>query len=378
MLPPDYLINRIDEITAMYSDLETAILADIARRLRDTLAVDGTAELIPSSAYQAEQLNQAGMLRGEIIRRIAEINDMSREEVRKLFNDAAITTRRYDDRVYRAAGLDPVPVMQSPSMLRILEAGISREIGSLQRLTGTFALNAEDRFGELLNLGYNMTVSGAQSPQQAIAAAVDDLAREGVKVFSYASGRAISLEAAVRMNVLTAANQTAAKITEETMREMGVSLVRTTAHVGARTHKDGGFKDHSLWQGRVFRWAEMAQNTLQSTVDGDIINKQGNAQGDIRDKIRIDSKQFGKKIGKHSRDYGLDPTKHEDREKMREIINDIVDNSTEIRRGVWPGQGEVDFHIKDADVVIVRDGVFVSILKSGITNPKVVNAKKVS
>ncbi len=62
-------------------------------------------------------------------------------------------------------------------------------------------------------------------------------------------------------------------------------------------------------------------------------------------------KQFGKKIGKHAKDYGLDPSKEADREKMHEIIDDIIENHSEKRSGSWRGQEkEVDFYIKDEDV----------------------------
>jgi len=102
--------------------------------------------------------------------------------------------------------------------------------------------------------------------------------------------------------------------------------------------------------------------------------------------LNIDPKQFGGKIGKHAQDFGLDPSDADDRERMADIINDIVDNYDEIRHGTWPGQGEelpdgrhspgeVDFYIKGNDVVIVNNGKFVSILKDGTSNAKIIRAK---
>lgn len=88
-------------------------------------------------------------------------------------------------------------------------------------------------------------------------------------------------------------------------------------------------------------------------------------------------KQFGKKIGKHAKDYGLDPSKETDREKMHEIINDIVDNYDEIRSGTWRGQeNEVDFYIKGEDVVVrSKEKEFITILKGGVNNARVKNAR---
>jgi len=93
--------------------------------------------------------------------------------------------------------------------------------------------------------------------------------------------------------------------------------------------------------------------------------------------LNVDSKQFGMKIGKHAEDYGLDPSNPAHREQMRHIINDTIGNYTEMRRGTWPGQnGEVTFYIRGNDVVIANGMNFVSILKDGVTNAKVMRARR--
>src|SRR5262249_52267905 len=40
-------------------------------------------------------------------------------------------------------------------------------------------------------------------------------------------------------------------------------------------------------------------------------------------KLKVDDEQFGKKVGKHASDFGLDPSKPEDRKAVREKIDDI-------------------------------------------------------
>lgn len=90
------------------------------------------------------------------------------------------------------------------------------------------------------------------------------------------------------------------------------------------------------------------------------------------------SKQFGKKTGKHAYDYGLDPSSAEDRETLRGIIQNITDHATEQRIGEWRGYSdEVIFHILGEDVVITdQTGAFISILKGGINNARIKNARK--
>ena len=89
-------------------------------------------------------------------------------------------------------------------------------------------------------------------------------------------------------------------------------------------------------------------------------------------------KQFGKKAGKHAYDFGLDPSSEADRETLRGFIQNISDRATEQRIGEWRGyQDEVVFHILGDDVVITEQtGEFISILKGGIKNARVKNARK--
>ena len=90
------------------------------------------------------------------------------------------------------------------------------------------------------------------------------------------------------------------------------------------------------------------------------------------------SKQFGKKLGRHALDFELDPSNPDDRIKFENIINSIVDNADEVRIGNWRGQEkEVLFHIRNKDVVITdQNNEFITILKDGVTNERVKNARR--
>lgn len=51
--------------------------------------------------------------------------------------------------------------------------------------------------------------------------------------------------------------------------------------------------------------------------------------------IKITDAQFGKKIRKHTSDYGMNPSIAENREKMKMIIIDIVNDAEERFYGEW-------------------------------------------
>lgn len=89
-------------------------------------------------------------------------------------------------------------------------------------------------------------------------------------------------------------------------------------------------------------------------------------------------KQFGKKVGKHAADFGLKPYSETDREKLKNMITDIVDSAEEKRAGTWRGQkNDVIFYIKDGNVVVTKEnGEFITILEGGSDNARVKNAGK--
>lgn len=113
-----------------------------------------------------------------------------------------------------------------------------------------------------------------------------------------------------------------------------------------------------------------AAETVENTGKSGII-KEGS------DNFILDWKQFGKKIGKHAADYGYDPSSEDGRQKMLEKIYSIRNNPTEAREGYWRGQvDEVYFFIQGADVVITKKtGEFITIMKGGIANDRVKNAR---
>ena len=86
--------------------------------------------------------------------------------------------------------------------------------------------------------------------------------------------------------------------------------------------------------------------------------------------IKLTSKQLGKKIGKHATDFGLDPSKEEDRETFAQITKAILNEPDQIARGSWRGQkGVCRFFIKGNDVVVINENLsYVTTLKDGVLN----------
>lgn len=240
MLSPDYLSSCTDEILALYDKLNDSIIEDLARRIVKAGRMTDTA------AWQAEKLNQAGLAYEDALRRISEITGKSRAELERLFEAAGVESLRFDDGIYKAAGLNPIPLKQSPAMLQMLLSGMEKTRGELENLVRTTANVVQSEFIAACDLAYMQVSSGAFDYNTAICHAVDSAAGGGLRVL-YPTGWSDHLDVAVRRAVLTGINQTCGKLQERRMEEMGCELVETTAHAGAR-------ESHAVWQGKVFSY----------------------------------------------------------------------------------------------------------------------------
>lgn len=243
MLSPDYLSSCADDIVGLYSEFETSIIEDMARRI-----VRMEDFISQATLDQMDRLQQAGMLYDDIIAQIAKLTNLSDKELRALFEDAGATAIGFDDGVYKSAGLDPLPFGQSEGLLELLLAGMRKTGGSLSNLTMTTATTGQTAFINALDLAYMQVSSGGMSYTQAIRNALKQLSQQGVTAVRYdKNGRASyhKIDVATRRAVITGVNQTAAELQLMRMEEMLWDLVETTAHFGARP-------DHVDWQGQVF------------------------------------------------------------------------------------------------------------------------------
>lgn len=170
---------------------------------------------------------------------------MSEEQLILLFDEAATRTLATDDRLYRAAGYEPLPLAENTYMQQLIQAGLVKTLGEYSNLTRTTAVTATQQFENALDLAHEKITSGAFSYQDAIKAGIQSLTGNGLAVIQYPTGRVDYLDAAFRRATLTGVNQTAAEVQLRRMDEMETDLVETTAHHGARP-------SHAVWQGKWF------------------------------------------------------------------------------------------------------------------------------
>lgn len=243
MLTADQFDTLTDPIVALYNEYETSIIVDIARRLGN---MDFT-----SAAWQVQRLTESGALYKDVLSKLAKQTGKSEATLREIFKKAGVKAIAFDDKIYKAAGLNPIPLNLSPAMLKALTAGLSKTNGILSNLTMTTAISAQQSFIKAADMAYLQVSTGAMSYDQAIRMAVKKMASEGLSVINYASGHKDKIDVATRRTVLTGVGQTAAELQIIRADEMGQDLIEVSAHIGARNVGTGP-ENHELWQGKVY------------------------------------------------------------------------------------------------------------------------------
>lgn len=227
-------------ITDLYEEMIQTVIADIARRLA------GMDYATQTAAWQVQRINESGAVYKNILKELAKLTGKKEAVLRKMFREAGVKSMKFDDSIYKAAGLNPLPLNMSPAMLDVLKAGLNKTNAVVNNLTMTMASAWQQQFVHAADIAYMQVTSGAMGYDQAIKSAIKTYTNTGlVPEIEYPSGHKDKLDVAMRRAVLTGVAQTTGVLQTTRADEMGVNLVQTSAHIGARP-------THQPWQGHIF------------------------------------------------------------------------------------------------------------------------------
>lgn len=275
MLTPEYLFHVTEGAEKIASDMHRNIMDMIIERIMTRLGRGEDYLLTATDRWQIQILQESGYLLEDIQKEIADKTKKQESELKSAFEEAGIKAIERDDTIYRAVGLSPTPLLQSPALLRIMERDYNSTLGEWQNLTRTTANEAQKLFINEVDNAYRMVSSGAVSYTKAVRDAVERVAKQGVKI-SYPSGREISIESATMTAVRTGVGQCAGAIAMKRMEEMDWDIILVSAHVGARTGDGGNNQtNHFWWQGKFYsrtgrdkRLSDFRTSTGYGTVTG--------------------------------------------------------------------------------------------------------------
>lgn len=275
MLTPEYLRRITEQAEEYAADLHGYIMQMVISRIIRRLERKDDYMFTATDRWQILTLQEAGYLIEELQDEITKHINVQRKEIKACMEEAGIKALEYDDNIYHQAGLSPVPLKQSPYLIRIMQRNYEATNGEIRNLTRTTAYVAQKRFIEECDNAYQKVMAGAQSSSGAIREAVDTIVKDGIRI-TYPSGHSDTIETAVARAVRTGISQATAEIQMERMKEMEWDIVLVSAHYGARTGNGGQNPgNHFWWQGKFYsrdgkdkRYLNFEECTGYGTIEG--------------------------------------------------------------------------------------------------------------
>lgn len=280
MLSPDYLFHISEGAEEIAETLHRDILDRIIERIMLRIGRGDSYILTAQDKWQLQVLQDAGFLMDDIQKEIAQKTNLMYTEIAEAMEDAGVRALAEDNKIYEAAGLNPLPLDQSPALVRLVQRNYEATLGSWGNFTQTMAHAGGLAYQMACDKAYNLVMSGTASYAQAVKEALSEMVHEGVTVQYYDPAgnptRKDTIETATMRAVRTGIGQASAQITYARMEEMDWDIVLTSAHVGARPGNGGpNGTNHIWWQGRFFsrtgktkKFPPFKESTGYGTVTG--------------------------------------------------------------------------------------------------------------
>lgn len=263
MLPPEYFYGKSDRMIELYEILTSWILKESTRLLLNAGEMTGTADRL---LYKMRIMGES---QAAIEQKLRKLTGLTQKELRSLLQDAVLTSWEDDRATLGKLGIELSNPLKNAAVIRVMDAEFKKSLGELTNLTRTTMKQSQIDLINMLDEADLRVAAGVQSYSAAVCDILDRYAGRGIYV-DYPSGTRRTLEAAVRLCVVTSMNQTAAQVTNQYVVEAQTNYVLFSAHLGARVKQKGqpDLAGHDLWQGRVFciRGSEPGYpNLLEST-----------------------------------------------------------------------------------------------------------------
>lgn len=239
MLLPQHFDEASKVVLRAYQEINDDMLILLSKEMARKLPNESMEQ------WRIDRLRQAPELYEKMVDRIVAKTSLTRDAILKSLSDVGFMSASLDVEIYKLGGLiDAYSIYTDPAILQVIEAQVLKTQGVLNNLTMTTAVSNQREF---INAVTNASLSvemGSVDSITAIRNAIKDMPSVMSKVL-YSSGHSDNADVAIRRAVTTSSGQTAGEVSMKLMDTIGVDLVETSAHIGARP-------DHARWQGRVF------------------------------------------------------------------------------------------------------------------------------
>ena len=228
-----------ENIQGYYRNLEDRTLKDIVKRINASCTIAET-----TSEVRIQALLNLGYDLKDIKKELSKDLDITAHKLGRLVNEAGLKSYAEDAKFYAAGGKR---LKENPAVLKMIDIMSKSSVEDLNNLTGTVGLAGkplEKWYKETLNQAVIDITSGTYARSEVMRRVVKDVGDKGLEYIEYSSGRNFSVEAAVKMNLVSSVNRLSAEISLKNAEEMNQDLMEITAHAGARP-------THQEWQGQI-------------------------------------------------------------------------------------------------------------------------------
>ena len=242
-----------EELAELFRALEITLLDEICSRLK---LADQLNEV---TVQDIRALRSHGIDLKDIEKAVRKTTGISETKLNKLLDDVVERNQKYYTELIGLAHITQPETLVDAAEVAAIRA---QTLGTFRNLTasmgflvdaGRTMLPPAKAYQWALDNAVMQVQSGAINYNQAIKAAVKQLADSGLKVVDYESGHRDQIDVAARRGVMTGVSQICAKYTEQSAEYLETPYFEVSAHAGARDKPGPSpWSSHKDWQGKVY------------------------------------------------------------------------------------------------------------------------------
>ena len=374
MLTDKFLEESGDDVSNDFSTLETLLLIWMGLRLRNLVSLEDIEEEYPK--WKNKSCREFFEYSGTEFQKVKKSSQSKVKTAIK--NGIAMTVSNIFSRLKNTDAQTSKKDMLNRSN-KNLNKGIKDTQGEIKNLCNISRKCTNKQFIKACDEAYSKIVAG-NNADKAIESSIRKLSQKGIEVVGY-TDHTISMDAAVKRAVTSGVNQTSLKFKMDNCKELGINIVKTSSHGGARP-------SHQEWQGKLFYLhtpVKGLQNFKKATGYGRVDGLGGancrHSFYEVTDyeykNNLVDTEEFDK--NRNDDQYELEQKqRYYERQirswkKRKNILDECGVDSTKEAKKIREWQDKRSQFIKDSNIQFKKEHGIDNVLKKAYTREKVVN-----
>lgn len=377
MLTDKFLEESGDDVSNDFSTLETLLLIWMGLRLRNLAFLEDIEEEYPKWKNKAcrEFFEYSGT-------EFQKVKKSSQSKVKTAIKSGiAMTVSNIFSRLKDTDSQTSKKDMMNRSN-KDLNKGIKDTQGEIKNLCNISRKCTNKQFIKACDEAYSKIVAG-NNADKAIESSIRKLSQRGIEVVGY-TDHTTSMDAAVKRAVTSGVNQTSLKFKMDNCKELGINIVKTSSHGGARP-------SHQEWQGKLFYLhtpVKGLQNFKKATGYGRVDGLGGancrHSFYEVTDyeykNNLVDTEEFDK--NRNDDQYELEQKqRYYERQirswkKRKNILDECGVDSTKEAKKIREWQDKRSQFIKESNIQFKKEHGIDNVLKKAYPREKVVMAER--